>query len=201
MSRHRRSILAAALLLAFVSACRNPGEKVNSGAAGSSGTDTSGTTAITTGSTGGTVSNLSAEDKTFVMKAAEGGMAEVRLGRTAQSKSQNADVQAFAKRMVDDHSKANDELKQLATTKGLALPTDLDTEHKKVVGEISGKSGKNFDRSYMNEMVGDHDRTLKALQDASTNAKDADIKNWASKTLPIVQEHLRMAKETQKKVK
>ncbi len=214
----RKTILFAALLLAFVFACRKPGEKVNSGAAGNpgtdtsttttSGTDTSGTTttngtaqsATSTGSTG-TVSNLSAADKDFVMKAAQGGMAEVQLGQTAQSKATDPDVQAFAKKMVDDHSKANDELKQLATTKGLALPADLDAEHKKVVDDISGKSGKAFDKAYMSAMVSDHEKTVKLLQKESTSAQDADLKNWASKTLPTVEEHLNMAKQTAKKIK
>ena len=215
----RKPILLAALLLAFVFACRKPGEKVNSGAAGNpgtdtsttttSGTDTSGTTttngtaqsATSTGSTG-TVSNLSAADKDFVMKAAQGGMAEVQLGQTAQSKATDPDdVQAFAKKMVDDHSKANDELKQLATTKGLALPADLDAEHKKVVDEISAKSGKGFDKAYMSAMVNDHEKTVKLLQKESTSAQDADLKSWASKTLPTVEEHLNMAKQTAKKIK
>ena len=215
----RKTILFAALLLAFVFACRRPGEKVNAGAAGNagtdtsttttSGTDTSGTTttngtaqsATTTGSTGGTVSNLSADDKDFVMKAAQGGMAEVQVGQTAQSKAQDPDVQSFAKKMVDDHSKANDELKQLATTKGLALPTDLDAEHKKAVDDLSNKSGRDFDKAYMKAMVSDHEKTVKLLENESKNAKDADLKNWASKILPTVQDHLRMAKDTQKKLK
>ncbi len=215
----RKPILFAALLLASVFACRKPGEKVNSGAAGNpgtdtsttttSGTDTSGTTttngtaqpATTTGSTGATVSNLSAADKDFVMKAAQGGMAEVQLGQTAQSKATDPDVQAFARKMVDDHSKANDELKQLATTKGLALPADLDAVHKKVVDEISGKSGKGFDKAYMSAMVNDHEKTVKLLQKESKSAQDADLKSWASKTLPTVEEHLNMATTTKKKLK
>jgi putative membrane protein len=163
--------------------------------------NTAAASATTTGSTGGTVSNLSAEDKDFVMKAAQGGMTEVQVGQTAQTKSQSPDVQAFAKKMVDDHSKANDELKQLATTKGLALPAELDTEHKKAVDELSGKSGKDFDKAYMKAMVSDHEKTVSLLQKEMKDARHADLKNWASKILPTVQEHLRMAKDTQKKVK
>jgi putative membrane protein len=214
----RKVLPFAAMLLAFVFACRKPGEKVDTGAAGNpvtdtsttttSGTDTSGTTttstaasATTTGSTGATVSNLSAGDKEFVMKAAQGGMAEVQLGQTAQSKASDPNVQSFAKKMVDDHSKANDELKQLATTKGLAVPADLDAEHKKVVDDLSKKSGKDFDKAYMKEMVGDHEKTASLLKKESSKAQDADLKNWASKILPTVEEHLRMAKDTQKKLK
>lgn len=217
MHRHRLFIFAAALLVAAVLACRQPGEKVNSGAAGTtatasststSGTDTSGTTttstaasATTTGSTGGTVSNLSDADKDFVMKAAIGGMAEVQAGQTAQQKAQNADVKAFANRMVQDHSKGNDELKQLATVKGLALPTEVDAEHKKKADALSSKSGAAFDKTYMSDMVSDHEKVVKEFQKAAQSANDTDIKNWASKTLPTLQEHLRMAQETRKKLK
>ena len=217
MVRHRLFIFVAAMLVAAALACRESGEKATSGAAGTtatpsttstSGTDTSGTTttstaasATTTGSTGGTVSNLSVEDKDFVMKAAVGGMAEVQLGQLAQQKAQNADVKTFGNRMVTDHSKANDELKHLATTKGLALPTDLDSKNKKTADELSKKAGGAFDKAYMSDMVKDHEADVKEFEKAAKNAKDADIKNWASKTLPTLQEHLRMAQQTNKKLK
>ena len=216
MSRHRFLVIAAALLVAIGLACRQNEEKVNSGAAGTtetsttstSGTDTSGTTttnsaasATTTGSTGGTVSNLSGADKEFVMKAAMGGMAEVQMGQTAQQKAQSADVKTFGHHMVTDHSKANDELKQLATVKGLALPTETDDEHKKLAQELSSKSGRAFDKAYMDDMVKDHEKDVSEFQKAASTAGDADIKNWAAKTLPTLQEHLRMARETAKKVR
>ena len=216
MHRHRFLVIVAALLVAVGLACQRNEEKVNSGAAGTtdtsttstSGTDTSGTTATstaasatTTGSTGGTVSNLSAADKEFVMKAAMGGMAEVQMGQTAQQKGQNADVKTFGNHMVTDHSKANDELKQLATVKGLALPTDLDAKHKKTADEIASKNGKAFDKAYMDDMVKDHEEDVAEFQKASQNSTDADIKLWATKTLPTLQQHLRMAKDTQKKVR
>lgn len=215
----RKTILFAAMLLALVFACRKPGEKVDSGAAGNagtdtsttqtSGTDTSGTTttngtamsATTTGSTGGTVSNLSADEKDFVIKAAQGGLAEVQLGQTAQSKATDPNVLQFAKKMVDDHSKANDELKQLATTKGLALPTETDDEHKAVASKLQGTTGKDFAKGYMTAQVSDHEKTVNLFQKEATSGQDADLKSWASKTLPTLQEHLRMAKDTQKKLK
>jgi putative membrane protein len=215
MIRHRLFILAAAMLVVAAFACRSD-EKVNSGAAGTtdtsttstSGTDTSGTTttsaaasATTTGSTGGTVSNLSAADKEFVMKAAQGGMAEVQLGQIASAKGVSADVQTFGNRMVTDHSKANDELKQLVTTKGLAMPADAGPEHQKTINTLSKKSAKDFDREYMSDMVDDHEKDVKEFEKASKDAKDSDIRTWASKTLPTLQEHLRMAKDTLKKVR
>ena len=215
MHRQRLLVIIAALLVVAAMACRNSGEKVSNGAAGTtdtsttstSGTDTSGTTttstaaSATTPSSGGTVSNLSAADKEFVMKAAIGGMAEVQMGQTASQKGQNADVKAFGARMVTDHGKANDELKQLATTKGLTLPSDVDAKHKKTADAIAAKNGKDFDKAYMTDMVRDHEEDVKEFEKESKSAQDADLRNWAAKTLPTLQDHLRMAKETAKKVK
>jgi putative membrane protein len=205
----RNRILVSALLLVFVFACKKSETSTattETSTTATSATDTSGTTttstsATTTSSTGGTVSNLSAEDKDFVMKAAVGGMAEVQMGQTAESKAQNADVKAFGKRMVDDHGKANDELKSLATNKGLTLPAELDKEHKDAADHLASMSGKDFDKTYMSHMVADHEKDVKEFEKAAKDAKDADIKSWASKTLPTLQDHLRQAKETQKKVK
>lgn len=147
------------------------------------------------------MSNLSAEDKEFVMKAAIGGMAEVGMGQSAQQKAQSADVKTFGSRMVTDHSRANDELAQLATKNCLALPSDVDAGHKNNAQKIAAKSGKDLDKAYTKDMVEDHEKEVKEFQKAAANAKDADIRNWASKTLPTLQEHLRMARETLKKVK
>ena len=209
MFRHRPLIVLFALLLAFAFAChKSETTTTDTSTTTTSGTDTSATTttdtaasATTTGSTGGTVSNLSDQDKDFVMKAAAGGMAEVQMGQSAQEKAKNADVKAFGKRMVDDHGKANDELKTLATNKGLALPTELDQEHKDAAQHLSSLTGAAFDKSYMEHMVSDHEKDVKEFEKASKDAKDADIRNWAAKTLPTLQDHLKQAKDTQKKVK
>lgn len=167
-----------------------------------SGTDTSSTTttAPTTTTSGSASTPLSDKDKEFMTKAAQGGMMEVTLGQTVSQKAQSPDVKTFAERMVTDHSKANDELKQLASTKGMTLPTDMG-EHQKSVDELSKKSGKDLDKSYMSEMVKDHEKDVAEFKKASNDVQDADLKAWATKTLPTLEEHLRMAKETQKKVK
>ena len=165
-------------------------------------TSATGTTSTTsTGATGGTVSALSDDDKKFVMEAANGGLMEVSAGQNAASNATNADVKTFGQRMVDDHGKANDELKQLATTKGIALPATMDAEHQKKVDDLAKKKGKDLDKSYMNEMVTDHEKDVAEFQKESTRAQDPDLKAWVTKTLPTLQDHLKMAKETQKKVK
>ncbi|MEA2339464.1 MAG: putative rane protein [Thermoanaerobaculia bacterium] len=167
-----------------------------------SGTETTGTTSTTsTGSSGGTVSSLDSTDKEFVMKAAQGGMAEVMMGQLASSKGTSPDVKNFGNRMVTDHGKANDELKQLAQNKGLALPADADKESKEMSDKLSKLSGKDFDREYIGGMVEDHEKDVKEFEKASKEAKDPDLKAWATKTLPTLQDHLKMAKDTKAKLK
>ena len=213
-------LLSAVALTVFAFACKNE-QNTTADTSGTSttsvaATDTSATTSTndtsgtsgtsatagtTTGASGGTVSSLSDADKQFVMKAAQGGMAEVSTGQLAAAKATNADVKAFGNRMVTDHGKANDELKQLATNKGLSLPTDTDADHKKKMNDLEKKSGKDFDKSYMADMVKDHEHDVAEFQKESTSAQDPDLKNWVTKTLPTLQDHLKMAKQTASKVK
>lgn len=195
---------ALALLAMFVFACK----KEESGTTDTSYSSTSSSTTSTTASdtsattsTNTTTIPLSAADKDFVIKAAEGGMAEVTLGQMAAQKATDADARDFGNRMVNDHGKAGDELKQLATNKGIALPTDLNAEAKKTSADLSKKSGKDFDKSYMNDMVKDHEKDVKEFEKASKDVQDPDLKSWASKTLPVIQDHLRMAKQIASKLK
>lgn len=168
-------------------------------------TSTSGITATasatTTGSTGGTGSAMSPDDKEFVIKAGHGGMAGVALGQIAAQQASNADVRAFATRMVQDHGKALEELKQLATIKGLALATDPTDEQKKMAEHLSTLSGSAFDKQYMKHMADDHAKDVADFDKVSREAQDADLKSWATKTLPTLQDHLRQAKEIQRKLK
>lgn len=132
-------------------------------------------------------------DSKFIMEAAMGGMAEVRLGELATKQAADAQVKQFGQHMVDDHSKANDELKQLASGKGIALPADVGRKHQAVITRLSGLRGPQFDRAYMSDMVTDHREDVAAFERESRSGKDPEIKAWAAKTLPTLQEHLRMA--------
>jgi len=143
---------------------------------------------------------LSAADNKFVHEAAVGGMAEVSLGKLAAEKATNPDVKQFAQRMVADHSKANDELKAYASQKGVTLPADTDAAHKATETRLSKLSGAAFDKAYMADMVKDHDKDVAAFKHASTSATDADLKAWAGKTLPTLQEHQTQAKSINAKV-
>jgi putative membrane protein len=139
-------------------------------------------------------------DQAFVMKAAKGGMAEVELGKLAASKASSEDVKKFGQRMVDDHSKANDELKSLAQGKNITLPTDVDPKDKATHDRLEKLSGAAFDRAYMQHMLEDHRQDVNEFRKESTSGKDPDVKAWAGKTLPTLEEHLRLAQDTNKAV-
>jgi putative membrane protein len=168
-------------------------------------------------------STLGSSDKKFIMEAAHGGMMEVELGKMAVDKASSPDVKQFAQRMVDDHSKANDELMQLASQKGVTLSSadhqamsatasttsqssGMDKDHQAMMkgqamkDKLSKYSGADFDREYMSLMVKDHTKDVKEFEDASNKAKDADLKAWAAKTLPTLREHLQMARDINSKV-
>ena len=142
------------------------------------------------------VTKLAGADKTFVEKAAIGGMAEVELGNIAAQKASSDQVKMFAARMVSDHTKANDELKQIASAKGVQLPTSLDDKHKKHVDHLQKMSGAAFDKTYMGHMVDDHQQDVAEFKKEAQSGHDADVKGFASKTLPTLQEHLQLAKTT-----
>jgi len=133
-------------------------------------------------------SSLSAKDKTFMHKAAKGGMMEVAMGRLAEQNGQSDDVKSFGKRMVTDHSKANDELKSIAAQKGVKLPSKEPTEK------------WSSDKAYMNMMVKDHEKDLAEFQEEASTGTDPDVKKFAEDTAKVVQEHLDLAKQTQSKL-
>jgi len=135
-------------------------------------------------------------DRKFIEEATEGGLAEVELGKLAQQKSQSTMVKEFGSRMVQDHGKANDELKQWASQKSMTLPTELDAKHKATRDKLSKLSGAQFDRAYMQEMLQDHRKDVNDFRKESQSGKDPDVKAWAAKTLPTLEEHLRLAQST-----
>jgi putative membrane protein len=145
-------------------------------------------------------SSLNPYDKKFVWNAAVGGMEEVQLGQLAVQKASNADVKNFGQRMVDDHSKANDQLKSIASQKGVTLPTNLPPDKKKDVNKLSKLSGAAFDREYMSMMVKDHKKDVSEFEKESKQAKDSDLKSFAQSTLPILRDHLKMAEDTHSKL-
>ena len=127
----------------------------------------------------------------FAVKAANGGMMEVELGRMAQEKGMSKDVKEFGAMMVTDHSKANDELKTLATAKNITLPSTMGEDKQEMVNDLMKLSGKEFDKKYVSMMVDDHQKDVDEFKEAAEdNDIDPDVKAFAAKTLPTLQQHL-----------
>jgi putative membrane protein len=141
---------------------------------------------------------VSSGDQKFFKEAASGGMLEVELGQMAQQKAHAVAVKDFGTRMVNDHGKANDELKALAQQKNLQMPTQLEHKHRSMIDKLAKLSGPDFDKKYMKMMVKDHEKDVKEFQKATKKVKDADLNAWAAKTLPTLEQHLQQAKDVYK---
>ena len=134
---------------------------------------------------------MTTADSAFMKKAAAGGMAEVELGQLAVQKASSSDVKAFGQRMVDDHGKANEQVKQLAAEKHVDIPQAPGAKHQATKARLEALSGTQFDQAYIEEMVKDHKKDVAEFQHASKSAKDDDVKNFAAKILPTLQDHLK----------
>jgi putative membrane protein len=139
-------------------------------------------------------------DWEFFKEAAQGGMAEVRLGQMAADKAKSEAVKSFGQRMVTDHGKASQELKDLAVAESVTLPTEMSADAKASQEKLSGLSGAEFDKAYMEEMLKDHKKDISAFQEEAQQGKDPEVKNWAEKTLPTLQEHHTLAETTSSKI-
>jgi putative membrane protein len=142
----------------------------------------------------------SSPDEVFVLDVAKDGMAEVEVGNLASEKATSDDVKKFAQRMVTDHGKANDELKTLAQSKSVTLPAGVDAKAKATHDRLAKLSGPAFERAYMQDMVAGHRKAVAAFKKESTSGKDPEVKAWATKTLPTIEEHLKMAQDIAKTV-
>lgn len=150
----------------------------------------------TTASAAADASKLASADRRMLGNLAQANRAEVEAGKLALEKSQNPDVKKFAQTMVDDHSKALSEVEQLGAAKNVKLPDGVGVMHKTKETALKALTGKTFDSQYMKRAgVGDHESTVKLLQDIQKNGKDADLKALADKMLPDVQHHLEMANQ------
>lgn len=134
-------------------------------------------------------------DAEFATKAAEANLAEVKLGNLAEQQGTTSTVKDFGKRMVTDHSKAEDNLKSAAATSKITLPTSLDAKDQAVYDHLSKLSGEAFDRAYAHYMVRDHEGDIAEFRHEANDGKDASIKNFASETLPTLETHLKLARE------
>ncbi|OYD93084.1 hypothetical protein CDG76_20515 [Nostoc sp. 'Peltigera membranacea cyanobiont' 210A] len=147
------------------------------------------TVSPTASSTPSAQNNLSSLDRQFMTEAAQGGLAEVELGKLASQRGASDAVKQYGQRMVQDHTLVNDQLKQLATQKGVTLPTSLNSKNKQVQQSLSKLSGAKFDRQYLNHMLQDHEKDVSLFQTEAEQGQDPDVKAFAAQTLPILQEH------------
>jgi putative membrane protein len=135
---------------------------------------------------------LSKADRDFVDDAVQSGSAEVALGKLAQ-KSLNPDVRRFADRMISDHTEANRRLTAIAQANHIPVPNTPDIEHRKLRENLANQHDGNFDRDYARAMVADHDRAVKLFQQEEESGDNPNLKAFARDTLPILQEHRKMA--------
>jgi len=196
-SQFWRPLAAIASVLVW-SAASAQGSSV-SPSSGADGNITTGAMASSGASTGKT--RLAHGDSKFIENAAQGGHAEIEASKLAQQKSQNADVKAFAAKMIEDHGKVGSELDAMASRKGVTPPKEPSTMQKSEMKALSALSGAKFDKMYASRIgVAAHESTVKMFREASTNAKDPDVKAFAAKHLPELEGHLQMARDLKKKV-
>ena len=132
-------------------------------------------------------------DEDFITEAASGGMMEVELGRFAQQNAHNPRVKQFGAMMVRNHSKANEELREIASGKNVTI-SDMEDSHRRKMTDLQEKSGQEFDKAYIREMVDDHEKNLDKFKKLAEDGKDPDLKAFAAKTLPVLLVHLDSAK-------
>jgi putative membrane protein len=135
------------------------------------------------------------QDQLFAQQIAIGGLAEVALGKLADRKAHHRAVKEFGRVMVEDHGKANEKLKALASAAGIPLPTEPDPEHKAVQAGLEQLSGAQFDVNYLEAQVQDHQKAAQLLQWEINSGQDAQLQRFASETLPVVLRHLRMVQD------
>lgn len=175
---------AFALVALLASGCPSRESTTSTDTVSTSGTMVTGTASKTsTGATGGTISSLSAEDKQFFIAAATANASELALSRIASDQATRANVRDFANRMLSDHGRLDQEMKELALKKGVALPTPVTSE---------SLPNSDIDHAYAQRMVSDHQKAVSDF--GAANLKDPDLRAWAAKTLPMLRDHLTAAR-------
>jgi putative membrane protein len=138
--------------------------------------------------------NLSSLDRQFITQAAQDGLAEVQLGQLASQRGASNTVKQFGQHMVEDHTQVNNQLKSLATQKGVTLPTSIGSKNQQAKQRLSKLSGTNFDRQYLNLMLQAHEKDVAAFQAEAQQGQDPDVKAFAAQALPTLQEHLQQVR-------
>ena len=202
----KRSSFAAALftLGMICGACNDPRESSsNTGPDKSSlPSPIANNTAVPAGSntSNANYSNTLTEEESFWTIAADGGIAEIEMGKIASQKAQNAEIKKFAQMMVTEHTKASNELKSIAAKQKLTLPTEIGPRHKSTIDELNRLAGADFDREYVQAMVDAHEADVQLFEDQSEDDADQLARAFAAKTLPVLRKHLETIKNIQSKM-
>jgi putative membrane protein len=204
--RAQRIILHAAAVTALCACCMAQGSmgsqgmgQPNSGqrnpqGIGQNGVDSNAPPSMSS-ETDAASTNMKSPDQAFMMKAAQGGIAEVNLGNLAKQNGGSDAVKQFGDKMVTDHTQANDQLHQLAQQKGITLPSSPSSKDKRLSKMLESKQGADFDKAYIHDMVRDHEEDIAEFRREAQNGRDPDVKAWAQKTLPTLEQHLDNAKQ------
>jgi len=137
--------------------------------------------------------SLSASDQQFITETVQGNMTEVRLGKMAFDRSQSETVKSFGERLVTDHSRSNEQLKEIAAAKHVELPQQLSATEEARVTKLEGLSGAEFDRLFMAEMREEHRRDLARFETVARTSTDPELQEFAQRTLPTLREHVALA--------
>ena len=183
-----KKLIIPFLLLAgtCISACNGNNETNESTA----NTDSASSSAIDTSNNNAGSAMVDEKVMDFAKDAATGGMMEVELGNMAQQKAKSQKVKDFGKMMVDDHTKLNNEFKDIASKKSIDLPATVTDDQRKEIDDLSKKSGADFDKAYVDMMIDDHKKDIAAFKKAEGDVSDNDVKNFITNSLPTLQKHL-----------
>jgi putative membrane protein len=135
---------------------------------------------------------VSTADQDFMLAAGQVNLTEIKLGEYAAQNGKRDDVKEFGQRMVKDHTAINDDLKALAAQKEVTLPDSLDATHQQMVDKLMALTGSEFDKAYIDGMFNGHKKAIKAFKAESAETKDADVKGFVDKSIPVLEEHLKL---------
>lgn len=138
---------------------------------------------------------LAKQDQRYFRDMAQDNMAEVQTGKLAQQRARSDEVKKFADRMVEDHGKMLEEQRTMAKSRNMQMPKAPNKEQQAALKKLQGAKGEQFETAYMSEMVKDHERTVKLLEEAAQKVEDSELKAMVEKATPVIEEHLKMAKE------
>src|ERR1700678_2110439 len=137
-------------------------------------------------------------DRMFVGKAMQGGLAEVQLGQLTLQKSNNPQVKEFAQRMIDDHTKLNEQMKPVAQQLGVTVPDQISKGDRKTIAKLQAHSGPAYDQAYIKDMVKDHKQDLSEFQMEASSGQDQTVKDAANQGSKVIAQHLQMAQQLAK---